>query len=842
MRRLSYGWIIAAFLVVASSLSAAGRPKLPPDRRPEFPPIAERQPLRVGSTSDSFPYGYLGSDGKWTGFSADLFDAVARVMNLQFEREGVSGKELHDRFRLGEFDMLQSWSQSADREAYAEFSVPFLTLQGSIFVRKDGPIHSIEDLNGQPFAIIGVNSIAEKFLRDRSLRIKPLYVSSSDEALRLIDDGRCAGAFISHLTALAVIDRAHLKHVVMLGSPIPDYDIRHCFAVHKGDAQLLARLNEGLAILNRTGEYNAIYRKWFKRFDPEVFTGEQVVRYVLAALTLGFLAALWGFIRQRTLHKRIAGQAAELTEKESLLSALYQNIPTGMCVFETRPEGRFVLSINPQAELTFGLSASAAVGRSLGELPLPQGLAELLAKIFLRPAVAGEILREEFKLGETRQHLLVTLVPLASSLRGFPRLCVLTEDVTRRRQLDEEIAQSRRLRAIGELVGGIAHEFNNLLTPAMLKIGEIQADWAGDARLQTEVGLIQRVVIRSSELTHRLLAFGRKSGAPLETAHLALLATSCVELLRQTIDRRIVIESSIPPTIPPLQINATDLHQALLNLLLNARDTLTDKLSLRPENWTPRIQISVSQLPPEAVEPPAGRERPALGWQRLTVRDNGQGMTPDVRERIFEPFFTTKGVGQGSGLGLATVWHTVVESGGHITVESVMGEGTAFHLVLPAYPASSSINTAPAQPVSRLPAPSRIFIAEDEELIAQTLVTVLRRAGHQVDHAPDGAQAWDRIQDKLPGYDLLIFDINMPGLDGIELSRRVRASARYIGKILIISGRLSPAEKDVLTGIGVDSMLSKPFTMDQFRTAVNALCDASPTSSLQSNPLPKSGS
>ncbi len=829
VRRLFHAGTIAALLLATPRASADEAPPAPPPRLPDFSlGMAARQPLRVGSTSDSFPYGYLGPDGQWTGFSADIFDALAREMRLTFQREGLPGRELIDRFRHGEFDLLQSLSQTADRESYTAFSVPFLTLKGAIFVRKNGPVRTLADLHDQPFAIIGAGSIAEQFIRDKKLRVKPIYVGSSDEALRLIEQGRCSAAFVSHLTALAVIDRAGLENIVMLGETIEGYDIRHCIAVHKGDAQLLARLNEGLAILNRTGEYERIYRKWFNRFDPQFFTREQVIRYVLATLTLALLATLWGLLRQRTLRKRIAGQAAELAEKESLLSALYQNIPTGMCVLETRPEGRFVLSLNPQAELTLGLPAASATGRSLSDLALPPALAALLAKILQRPAVIGEILREEFRLGETRQHLLVTLVPLAASSQGFPRLCVLTEDITRRRQLDEEIAQSRRLRAIGELVGGIAHEFNNLLTPAMLKIGEIQADWAGDSRLQEEIGLIQRVVTRSSELTHRLLAFGRKSGSQLETASLATLADSCLQLLRQTIDRRIVIESSIPPALPPLQINATDLHQALLNLLLNARDTLADKLALRPDGWTPRIQIHVTPLPPEAFDAPAGHTRPALGWQRLTLRDNGQGMPPDVRERIFEPFFTTKGVGHGSGLGLATVWHTVTESGGHITAESIPGEGTAFHLILPVNPApTTAISASKETPAGNTP-PRRIFIAEDEELIAQTLVTVLRRAGHHVDHAPDGALAWERIQNKLPEHDLLIFDINMPGLDGIELSRRVRATTRYTGKILIISGRLSPAEKDALTEIGVDAMLPKPFTMDQFRTTVNTLCAETP--------------
>jgi signal transduction histidine kinase/CheY-like chemotaxis protein len=824
VRRFAFGLPAAALVFATAFLSSANALDNPSVHARFDESLAARQPLHVGTTSDSFPYGYTGPDGKWTGFSSDLFNAVARVTNLQFVREGAPGKQLQERFRLGEFDLLQALSQTADRERYAEFSVPFVTLQGTIFVQKNGPVKKIADLNDRPFAVIGVGSIGEKFLRDFQLRVTPVYVGSSDEGLRLVNEGRCAGVFISHLTALSVIERAGLKNVGMLGKPLSGYDIRHCFAVHRGDAELLARINEGLAILNRTGEYDAIYRKWFGHFDASLFTREQVFRYVFAALTLGFLAALWGFLRQRSLSRRIAGQKSELAEKESLLSALYQNIPTGMCVLELRPDGRFILSLNPQAELTLHLSAPTAIGRSLDELALPAALATLLDRLLRSPLFPAEILREECFLGETRQTLLVTPVPLVDGPQGFPRICILTEDITRRRQLDEEVAQSRRLRAIGELVGGIAHEFNNLLTPAMLKVGEIQTDWAGDSRLQTEISLIHSVVARAAELTHRLLAFGRKSGNQIDTAHLATLASSCTTLLRQTIDRQIVIESSIPATLPPLQINATDLHQALLNLLINARDALTEKLALRPESWTPRIQIAASQHSPDAFDTPVGHERPALGWQRLTVRDNGQGMTPHVRERIFEPFFTTKEVGQGSGLGLATVWHTVTENGGSITVESVLGEGSAFHLVLPVRTPPVTHERIPKNtPAGPVP-PRRIFIAEDEELIAQTLVTVLRRAGHTVEHAPDGVIAWTCIQNSLPKYDLLIFDINMPGMNGIELSRRVRAAGTFGGKLLIVSGRLSAAERDALSGIGVDTLLPKPFTMDQFTQTVNSLC------------------
>ncbi|MES1167800.1 MAG: transporter substrate-binding domain-containing protein, partial [Oleiharenicola lentus] len=260
-------------------------------------PLSERQPLVVGVTTDSFPYGFLDDNGHPTGFSSDILDAVGRVMNLRIQRIAAPGRELHERFRLGEFDMLQILSQTADRDAFADFSVPFLTLQGTIFVQKNGsPIHRLEDLNGRKFAIVGARSIGEKFLRDRGLHVEPVVVSASEEALRLVDRGEVAATFISQLTALSVIERRNIQNVAIFEQPFTDYDIRHCFAVHKGDAVLLARLNEGLAILHRTGEFDRIYTRWFGRLDSPLISRERVANYTLGALVLGFLAILAAYL------------------------------------------------------------------------------------------------------------------------------------------------------------------------------------------------------------------------------------------------------------------------------------------------------------------------------------------------------------------------------------------------------------------------------------------------------------------------------------------------------------------------------------------------------------------
>ncbi|MBK9990847.1 MAG: transporter substrate-binding domain-containing protein [Verrucomicrobia bacterium] len=788
-------------------------------------PLNQRHPLLVGTPSDSFPHAYTAPDGRWTGFSTDLLDAVARIMRLDLQRVQAPAIEIHRRFNAGEFDLLQTYSQTPTRDEITDFSVPFFTLQGAIFVHKKSSITNTAALNGSKFAIIGRGSIGERFLRDSGVRVDPVYVSSAEEALRLVESGSCTGTFVSQLTALSVIKRRALTNVAMLGEPVPGYDIRHCFALHKGDTELLARLNEGLAILNRTGEFQTIYNHWFGSLETSTVSKRLMLRYGGILLTVLILGLLGAATYRRTLKKMIAVQTAELSAQKNLLQTLYDNIPMAVCLLERTPDGFRIISINQQAEPWMGIPVRLAEKKLLHELTKPTEWVRELARILSAHTVERNLIREERRLLSSAKRIIFTLVPMQTSAEGNPSLCVLGEDITERRNLDDEVSQSRRLRAIGELVGGIAHEFNNLLTPITLKTGEIQLDWPNDTRLHGELQLISDSAQRAAELTRRLLTFGRKNENRVEQIFLGSIVTACFSLLKLTVDRRIVWETAIPPNLPPLYLNPTDVNQIILNLVINARDTLMEKLSLRPlDGWTPTIHVEASLLPAtsmERLEPSVPSRRQILGWQRLTVRDNGMGMTNEIRERIFEPFYTTKVVGQGTGLGLATVWHLVTEISGRIEVESVAGQGSTFHVYLPLFAGTTSTDT-PATAKERPPVGnSRIFLAEDEEMVATAVSAALRRAGHSLTLETNGATAWLHLQDKLDAYDLLVLDVNMPGLDGIELAQRIRATGRYRGRIMITSGRLSSDDLQQIAEAKIDRVLNKPFQITELLGAVH---------------------
>ncbi|HEY0947378.1 MAG TPA: transporter substrate-binding domain-containing protein [Opitutaceae bacterium] len=532
---------------------------------------------------------------------------------------------------------------------------------------------------------------------------------------------------------------------------------------------------------------------------------------------------------------------AALRQSEQVLRALYANLPHALGVVEYAGGEWRVVSLNPEALRLLALDREPAAGVMLVDLGLAPERLQQWTALFSRSVAQGSACKTEMQSVDGRRDYAVTVVPLGY-VAGNARSCFLVEDITDRKHKDAELAQSRRLRAIGELVGGIAHEFNNLLTPILLKADLLQMQRSHDAMLLNELRVITEAARRSAELTRRLLAFGRKNDVHAEWVDARPLVDSVLDLVRQTIDRRIRIECLLPTGLPKIHLVPGDLHQILINLLLNARDTLMEKLArsdLAP-GWIARITIDAQVLPADAVEPASStpRRTPVERWVRLSVRDNGLGMERDVLERIFEPFYTTKQVGKGTGLGLATVWHLVTDAGGRIDVESTTGEGSTFFVSLPVRPPVADTETAAPPTVRPAAAPAvpprRVLLVEDEEIIARLVLAVLRHHGHAVTLAANGRDGWQLLSASPTAFDLVLMDLNMPGINGLELARRAR-SLPYKGHLVIMSGHVTDDERDELKQLGAAAILPKPFKLEELLSILADL-DLAPANKPQTAP------
>jgi signal transduction histidine kinase/ActR/RegA family two-component response regulator len=781
-------------------------------------------PVVMGSADDFYPYAFT-EGGPLKGFSVDIAEAVARAVKLQIALKPTATDKLETLLLEGAVDALPFWSETKARRAVVDFSVPVVRFETVVVVRKDEKaIRSVADLKGHRVAVGPKGTVSELYVMEKQPEAVRVYSKNTEEFLRLLSGGDCDAAVMSRLTAVSRIERYGMKNLRVLQG-VQGYDVRYCMAVRKGDALLLARFNEGLAIIHRTGEYEDIYQKWFGRFEQKALTPFQLISYVAAALALICAGATWGFLRQRTLLRRIAGQAAELAEQRSLLEALYDKHPLATVVIDIPVQGPCILvSLNQEASLLFAIGKTTSAGQRLDELNLTKEMRLYLEDAVARHRAGGLSARWEARLPVSQRVLEVVTMPLGSS-KGGSRLCVLSADITKRRLMDQEIAKSRRLRALGELVGGIAHEFNNLLTPIMATASMLRCSPPPAVVSEAELDIIDQSARRAADLTKRLLAFGRKTDDPARTVRLTEAVANCEALLKTMIDRRIEWENDLPADLPPVVFNPTDFNQIVFNLVLNARDTLLEKLAKNTDPaWRPHLRVSVSEHPVDARLPRTGVSRDGLtGWQRFSVEDNGLGIPHEIVDRIFEPFFTTKEVGKGTGLGLSTVWHQVTDAGGEVVVDSKPGEGTAFHIYLPRRDHRPA-QTQPVEPAQPGPAAAtvtgkRILIVEDELLISSAAASILQRLGHVVALRSDGVEAWNELVAGGAGYDLLLIDLSMPRMSGIDLVKQVRTLS-YAGAIVVMSGRVTEEDLQTLKTLQIDRILAKPFTAEQLTAVV----------------------
>jgi two-component system, cell cycle sensor histidine kinase and response regulator CckA len=377
------------------------------------------------------------------------------------------------------------------------------------------------------------------------------------------------------------------------------------------------------------------------------------------------------------------------------------------------------------------------------------------------------------------------------------------QDVTDVHELQEQLRLAQRMEAIGQLAGGVAHDFNNLLTVIRAHADLLFERAAKDPVVMTDAAAIHKAADRAAAITQQLLAFSRKQVLRPHIFDPSRVVQQMSEMLRRLIGSNIVLHTENPPE--PLWIRADEgqLEQVVLNLVINARDAM-------PEGG--HVTLKTQRAGPDSPELKLHSDVPSGHYAHLSVRDTGTGMDAATRARIFEPFFTTKEPGKGTGLGLATVYGIVKQTGGWIWVDSVPGQGTAFHIFFPIVEASAVAGEYAAPRPTNVKGTETVLFVDDQDELRQVAVNFLRSCGYQVLEAADGLSALNLASQHSGPIDALITDVVMPGLGGPVLVERLRAGRPNV-KVIYISGY--SGDPGVLIGAvsrGVP-FLQKPFQL-----------------------------
>jgi two-component system, cell cycle sensor histidine kinase and response regulator CckA len=378
----------------------------------------------------------------------------------------------------------------------------------------------------------------------------------------------------------------------------------------------------------------------------------------------------------------------------------------------------------------------------------------------------------------------------------------IARDITERKLLEEQLRQAQKLEAVGQLAGGIAHDFNNMLT-AIIGYSEL-----GLRKLPAEDPLrhtfeeINRAGTRAASLTRQLLAFSRKQILQPKIIDLNSLVSDLQNMLERLIGEHIDLRTLLEPELGRVEADPGQIEQVILNLVLNARDAMErgGKLTIETTNVYLDEEYIASHM---RIKPGA--------YVRLAVSDNGTGIDAPTQARIFEPFFTTKESGKGTGLGLATVYGIVKQSGGFIWVYSEPGYGTTFKIYLPLVGAPAGEHHRPPRPAAPLPGARTVLLVEDEETVRKLVCEVLKLNGVQVIGAASGEEAISVCEQHPEQIDLLITDVVMPEMSGSELAERL-ASTHPEMKVLYMSGYTD----DAIVHHGIlnseITFIQKPFT------------------------------
>lgn len=516
----------------------------------------------------------------------------------------------------------------------------------------------------------------------------------------------------------------------------------------------------------------------------------------------------------------LARQVMQLRENEQLFAAqvaqearfrsLVQHSSDVVIVADIRGTLTYV---SPAADRVFGTGA-LRIGSRLDQL-VPPGDLPFLAPIFGQgPAGPGGRVQGRMTARDGRP---IEVEVAWTDLRDDPAvggIVLNCRDVTERNELERQLRHAQKLDAVGHLAGGLAHDFNNVLTAIRGYTELLRDELPPGTSAAEDLGHIEHAVDRAAAVTRQLLAFSRKQAVQPVLLDLNRVLLDLRPLLRQLATGRIELALETDPDLWTIRADRGQLEQVLLNLATNARDAM-------PNGGL--LQIVTANRTVLASSTETGRLAPG-DYVALVVSDQGTGMSEELKARIFEPFFSTKPKGQGTGLGLAMVHGIVTHAGGHVSVDSMVGRGTTFTILMPRASALEEDNgagDASADPITRRP--GRTILLVDDEFGVRTIARrLLERGGHRVIEAGDGLEALAVVSDGVP-LDLLITDLVMPGLHGRDLVARFRELRPGVPIICITGFAGEMGEADIRMD-GVANVLSKPFSSEVLLRAVSEAC------------------
>jgi PAS domain S-box-containing protein len=569
--------------------------------------------------------------------------------------------------------------------------------------------------------------------------------------------------------------------------------------------------------------------KRYIRIDGSTVWGRLTVSAVRSAdgQTLHGIAMVEDITEQRVIKERLDASLKAASEANLRLKIYLQRAPLACIVWDRK---QIVREWNPAAEQMFGYSAQEAIGHNVYDLTAtPEAM--LVVERVRNEFFAGREHPDGIVIDNRRRdgtrftcHWHFTIVDAATD--GVEAVIAFGIDVTsrlrgeqERRILEANLRHAQKMQSLGTLAGGIAHDFNNILLAisgnARLAVQELSQEHPAQVSLHE----VTRAVHRASSIVNQILLFSRREDEPTHgPVQLHLLIEEALSLLRASVPANIAFKTDLDGEAPLAQGDAAQLHQVLLNLAANAAYAMNRRGGT--------LSVELRRFVVDQTDARAVPGLQAGEYARIAVRDTGAGMSTAVMERIFEPFFTTKPHGQGTGLGLSVVHGIVAAHRGVITVCSNEGQGSAFHVYLPAmHQPAVSIKSSPAKSSSTIAergGGQHVLYLDDEEPLVYLVKRVLERLGYRVSGFTEPSEALRAFTAEPSAFDAIVTDLSMPGLSGTDFAKQI-LQLRAEVPVIMTSGYVRVQDREAALKVGVRELVLKPNTVEELGGVLHKL-------------------